>query len=109
MLGELGCELRPAARVLVLELNARRPERVTVRRLRHSELLELAGRRLGLLGALLTLVGRRTVAAAADHQRAGAIRISEPEMDDREAAHRQPDNMRLVDLERVEHGTDIVA
>ena len=49
------------------------------------------------------------VAASGDDQRASALGIGEAEMDGGEAAHRQADDVGLVDLERVEHGADVVA
>ena len=55
------------------------------------------------------LVGLRAVAAAGDHQRAGALGIGEAEMQRREAAHRDADDVRLGDLEPVEHVADVVA
>src|SRR5262249_6516855 len=47
--------------------------------------------------------------AARDHDRAGAVAVGEAEMQRREAAHREADDMRLVDLERIEHCADVVA
>ena len=35
--------------------------------------------------------------------------MAKAEMQGRETAHRQADDVRLVDLERVEHRTDVVA
>jgi hypothetical protein len=59
--------------------------------------LAVARRRLG------------AVAAAGDHQRAGAVMVVHAEMHGGEAAHRQADDVRLVDLQRIHHGADVVA
>ncbi len=40
---------------------------------------------------------------------ASALGIAEPEMQAGEAAHGEADDVRLVDLERIEHGADVVA
>ena len=105
---ELVGEFAPAARILVLELHARRPERVTFGGLRHALLLEILGGCLGFFGKLSALIGSSAIAAAGDHQRASAVRIGKAKMQSRKAAHRQSDDMRLVDFERVEHRTDVV-
>ena len=52
MLRELIGEFAPAARVLVLELHARRPERVTFGGLGHAQLFEILGGGLGFFGEL---------------------------------------------------------
>ena len=86
MLGELLGEFVPAARVLVLELDPRRPERIGLDRLRHA-LLEFPCGRLGFRCELLALIGRGTVAATRHHQRARALWIGEAEVERRETAH----------------------
>jgi hypothetical protein len=109
MLGELVDEFFPAAGILVLELHARRSERIGLGGLRHAGPLELACRSLRFLCELLTLVRRGPVAAARHDQRTRALRVGEAEVERREAAHGQPDNVGAVDLERIEHGTNVVA
>src|SRR6266567_4380646 len=108
MLGELISELPPAARVLVLELHARRPERIAHSSLRHADFLEAPRGGLGLGGELRPLVGRRPVAATSDYQRTSAIGIGEAEMQRRKTAHGQADHMRLVDLERIDDRLDVI-
>src|ERR1051326_4712453 len=109
MLRELIGEFPPAARILVLVLHPRRAERIALGGLLHAELLDALGGSLGLLGELLARLGRRAVAAAPDHDRARALRIDEAEMQAGESAHRQADDVRPVDFQRIEHGTDVVA
>src|SRR3954453_11862784 len=109
MLLELVAEFLPAARVLVLKLHARWPKRVSLGRLRHAGFLERARRGLGLVCELLAFFGSGPVAAARDYQGASALRIGKAKMERSEAAHRKPDNMRLVELESVEDGADVVA
>ena len=99
---ELVGEFLPAARVLVLELHARRRERVAHRRLAHADLLEAPGGGLGFLRELRTLVGGCAIAAAADDQRQCALRIGEAEVQRRKSAHRQTDDVGLVDLQSVQ-------
>src|SRR5262249_10887096 len=109
VLSELVDEFLPAAWILVLELHARRSERIGFGRLFHAGLLELSRRGLGFFGELLPLIRHRAVAAARHHQRTRALRVDEAEVQRREAAHGQADDMGLVDSQRVEHGTDVVA
>src|ERR1019366_6002403 len=99
MLFELVGKFAPAAPVLVLELHARRPERVTFGGLRHALLLEILGGSLGFFGELCAFIRGSAIAAACDHQRASAVRVDKAEMQSCEAAHRQSDDMRLVDFE----------
>ena len=73
------------------------------------QFFEILGGGFRLLGKLAALVGRRAIAAAGHHQRAGALGVGKAEMQRGEAAHRQADDVRLVDLERVEHRADVVA
>ena len=83
-------ELGPAARVLVLELDSRRPERVLFRGILP---VRLEGRRRGLaLGPeLLLFVGLGTVAAAGDDERARAPGIGDADVQRRESAHGEAD------------------
>jgi hypothetical protein len=108
MLAQLLRELGPAARVLVLELHARGAERVLLRCLRPVR-FERCGRRLALGSEFVLLVGFCAVAAAGDDERARALRIREPDVQRREAAHRQSDHMRAFDLEVIQHRDRVVA
>ena len=67
-----------------------------------------AGDRLGLGAELLALPALGAVAAAGDAQRQRARGMAEAEMQRGEAAHRQADDVRLVDLQMIEHGRDVV-
>src|ERR1700686_2601787 len=108
MFGELISELTPATRVLVLELDARRPERIASSGLRHAYPLETPRGGLDLGGELRPLVGRGAVAATGHHQRACAIRIGEAEMQRSKTAHRQADHMRIVDLESIDYRLNVI-
>ena len=109
MLRELVGEFAPTARVLVLQLHPRRPQRIGFGRLGHVLLLEPSGAGLRLRGELRPRARARAIAAAGDDERAGALGIGEAEMGGREAAHGQADDVRLVDLQGIEHGADVVA
>ncbi len=102
-------EFAQAARVLVLELHPGRAVGIGFGGLRHAELLEARRARLGFRGELGPHRGLGAVAASGDDQREGALGIGEAEMQGGEAAHRQADDMGLVDLEGIEHGADVVA
>ena len=108
MLGKLPGELAPAARVFVLELHARRSERVGFCRLGHPR-LESPRRCFGFLCELGPLLRRSPIAAACDHQRTRPLRIREAEMQRRKAAHGKADDMCLVETQRVEHGAYVIA
>src|ERR1051326_1927050 len=98
MLGELAEELGIAARVLVEILHAGRASAVSLADLGHPGALDLCGGPGGLLLELLALVGRGAGTATSDDERGGARRIGEAEMKDGKTAHRDPDDMRLLDL-----------
>src|SRR5689334_5830190 len=94
MLGELGCELVPAARVLVLVLDAGRADRVFRRGADHAGVDE-GGGLLAFAAEALAPVGLGAIAAAGDDERTRERRVPEAEMERREAAHREPRDMRL--------------
>src|SRR5207302_2183684 len=96
MLGELLREFRPAARILVLELHARRAEGVFARRFGPVR-LERGGGRFALGTELVLLVRLGAVAAAGDDERARALRVRNAYMQRREAAHREADDVRALE------------
>src|SRR5262249_22102655 len=106
---ELIGEFLPAALILVLKLNASRPERVTFGSFRHTLLLELFGRGFGFGRKLRAFVRRSAIAAASDYQRPRPIWISEAEVQGRKSTHGKADDMRLIDVEGVEHHANIIA
>src|SRR5260370_30142026 len=109
MLGEIGGKFGPAARVLVLELDARRPDRVGLRGNLHAGIRD---QRCGLcrfVMELLALSRLGAVAAAGDYQRQSALGVSQAEMEGRKAAHRNSDAMGFLDGEPVEDGSNVVA
>src|SRR5579862_524086 len=109
MLGELGEELGIAARVLVEVLHAGRPGAVGLGDFGHAVALDFRRGAAGFIAELLALVGLRAVAAAGDDQGGGAVGIGETEMQHGKAAHRDADDVRLRNVESVEHGADVVA
>ena len=109
MLGEIGGKFGPAARVLVLELHARRADAIGLRRDLHAGAFDQRRGLRGLVVKLLALAGLGAIAAAGDDQRQGALGIGKAEMQGRKPAHRDADDVRLADRQRVEHGADVVA
>src|SRR3954471_19516491 len=97
MLGELLREFSPAARILVLELHARRAERVFRRRV---EPVRLEGRCGGFaFGAeLRARVGSAAIAAARDDERARALWVGDADMQGRKPAHRKADDVGGLEL-----------
>src|SRR5579871_281958 len=95
-------------RILVLELDAGWPQRIALGRLRHAGAGDVLRRLLNLVLELRPTIGLGAVAAAGDDKRERAIRIVHAEMERRKAAHRQANDMRLADPERVEHRSDVV-
>ena len=104
MLGQLCLELGEAARVLVLELHARRAVGVALGEGLHPRLAENRDDVRHLLAEALALGRVRAVAAAGDHQRARPRGVAEAEMQGREPAHREAHDMRLSIPSRVEDG-----
>src|SRR5579885_1748863 len=109
MLRQLRQELGVPARILVLVLHPRRPGAVGLCHLGHAAGLDLRCRARDLLGELLPLVRLRAIPAAGDHQGAGPLGIGKTKMQHGKPAHRYADNVRLRDVERVQHCPDIVA
>src|SRR5215471_16519274 len=109
MFGELINEFPPAARILVLELNARWSERISLGGRGHAQLRESPRSGLSLGGELCPLIRGGAVAATGHHQRASAIRIGEAKMQCGKSAHRKPHHMRAVDLQRINYRLDVVA
>src|SRR5512146_3539011 len=108
MFPELIPELEPTARVLILKLNAGRPQGIAVGCLLHPLLLELLGSRLCFFGKLRSFIRCSTIPASCDNKRASAVGIGKAEMQRRKATHRQADDMRLVDFKCIKYRSDIV-
>ncbi len=107
VLAEPAHHLLPAARVLGLELDARGAAAIDLGEAPAAALLEASGGLLGL-GAearLLRLLG--AVADAGADQRERAPRVVEAEVQRREGAHRQADDMRALDPGAVEDRQDV--
>src|SRR5207302_32583 len=79
------------------------------RGVRHGLLEHQLGERARIFLELLMLRRVRTVAAAGDGEGKRAVAVRHAEMQRGEGAHRQPDNVRALDAERIEHTADIVA
>ena len=102
-------EFGPATRVLVLKLHPRRAARIGLGGDLHAGVFD-QGRRLSrFVVELLALAGLGAIAAAGDDERCRATGVRQAEMQCRETAHRNANDMRLGDREPVEHGADIVA
>ena len=109
MRGQLIGKLLPTARIFVLELNACRSQRIAFGGFGHAHLLKLLGRGFRLGGELRAFVRCRAIAAAGDYQRPRAIGISEAEVQCRKSTHGQANDVRLVDLEGIEHRANVIA
>src|SRR5689334_4798499 len=109
MLCELPRELCPGARVLVLELDASRAERIALGHLCHAVALDRARGGVGLLAELVALGRLRAVAAPGYHERQRAFAVRHAEMERREPAHRYAANVRLGRLRVCQHVADVVA
>src|SRR5207247_7098486 len=103
MLGQHPLEFCEAARVLVLELDARWPIGVLLRKRRHACRENEIGDRARLPTEALPLPGLGAVAAAghAQGQRPGGIATAE--MKRGETAPRKATNVRTLDAQMTEH------
>ena len=108
VLGQRFLELGEAARILVLELNARRSVGILPGEGRHALVLQRPGHDADLGLELRRLVLLRAIADAGHDQRSRPRRVAEAEVEAGEAAHRQADHMRLVDPEMIHHRQDVV-
>ena len=105
---ELVVELLPALRVLVPELDSRGPRAVDVGERRHRLGQEALGRGRDVPLELGAVRRHAPVPAPRDDQRQRPLRVAQPEVKRRVAAHRQPADVRPVDPERVEQASDVV-
>src|SRR5713226_3315913 len=106
--GEAIGEFLPTARVLVLELHAARAERIHLREFLGALLFEIIGNLQRDAAKILLEFLLAAIAGAGDRERQRALGCAQTNMHGAEAAHREPDDVRLVDLEPVEHGHGIV-
>src|SRR5437870_10987682 len=108
MLGQHSFEFCEAARVLVLELDARWPIGVLLRKCRHACRENEIGDRARLSTKALPLAGLGAVAATghAQGQRPGGI--TKAEMKRSESAHRKANNVRALEAQMIEHRSDVV-
>ena len=97
MPGELGLELRPAARVLAPILDPSCRNRVILGDPLHTFIPDPFGHGLGLSLKLLPYLGRGPVPAPASRQRQSTMRVLESEVHGREPTHRDADNVGLLD------------
>ena len=101
-------ELGEPTRVLVLELHTRWAIGILRREDLHPLFLDECRDSLCLSAELLGLSLLRAVAAPRDAQRQRTRRMAEAIVQRGEPAHRQSDNMRLVDLQMIQHRPDVV-
>src|SRR5882672_9751991 len=100
--GEAIGELLPAARILVLELHPACAKRIDLRELLGALAFEIVRHLQRDAAKILLVFLLAAIAGAGDRERARALRRAQPEMHRAEAAHRKPDDMRLVDFQGVE-------
>src|ERR1700721_1644471 len=108
MFGQHGLEFGMSARVLVLILHAGRPIGVALGKRGHAIFPERSGDHIGLSAKDLALVGLGAVTAAADAERQRAAMMTNAEVQRRETAHRDPDDVRLSRADVMEHCEDMV-
>src|SRR6185437_14374432 len=101
-------EFAPTARILVLILHACRAFGVLLGDPGAAFALEPVGERFAFTLEPLALVFLRAIAAAANRQRPGACLVAQSEMQRCKAAHRQTDDVCLVEAEMIEYGGNIV-
>ena len=101
-------ELGEAARVLLLEARAGRIADQALGVLRHALGADFLRRRLGVLLELLVALAAGAGTDARQRQRQRTVGIAAAEMRRREGALRQADDMRLGDLQMVEHVLGVV-
>src|SRR5580704_346312 len=102
MFGQLRDEFLETARVLHFQLLAAGPRAVDRRKLRCAVGFPTFGDDFDLMLELRALVRLGAHAGGADYDREGAFRIEHTEMQRRKTAHRQTDDVSLVDLEVIE-------
>src|SRR5579871_6311055 len=108
MLTQMSHELFPSTRILVLQLHPRGTESEGTGERRGTIAKKALRGRVALLLECLALRFRRTRATAGDHQRSRHLRISHPEMQRRESAHAEPDDVGFCDRKMFYHRGDIV-
>ncbi len=101
--GERRGELGPAARVLVLELDPGRADRVALGHLGRALGLERVRNGLRLGAERVGALGFRAVSGPGDHRRAEPVRVVHGQVQRGEAAHGQADRVGLVDAQAVQH------
>src|SRR5919204_2636303 len=109
MLVELRQVFGEGARVLDLELHALRADAVRGDELRHAvapDALRIGAR---ILLELLVVRWMRAISAARYRDGERALRVLEPEVQRGEGAHREPDHVRALELQAVEHATDVIS
>ncbi len=109
MFRERRAELLPSARILVLQLDACRTERIGLGGLGDVERFEAPRRSLGLLLELRTPIRRGPVAASGDHERSRKRAVIQTEVERGEATHRDSDNVSAGQAEAVEDRENVVA
>src|SRR6516225_1026999 len=109
MLCQHAFEVSEAARVLVFELHARRSVCVLVCKCRHVRRPDELGNGTRLCVESRPLRRLGAVSATANTQGQRPIGMPESEVERGKAAHRQADDMRLVDSQLIQHGFNVVS
>src|SRR5215472_1706100 len=97
MLTQMPHEFFPAARILVAELNAGRPETHCPRDRRRALREKALRRGFALLAERLALGLRRTRTTPGHDQGSGPFRIAQAEMQSRKSSHAESKDVSLVD------------
>src|SRR5882672_2483946 len=108
MFGELFAEFAESARILVLQLHARRADLIGRYGLWRAQRLEAARHRLRVAQELGTLVGIGAVAGADYGERARHLRVAQPEMQRGVTPHRAADDVRPSDAQVAHHVGNVV-
>ena len=106
--GEFSAEMCKAARVLVLELHARRADLVGLDRFGGAEFLEAPRHHFGVAHELRALVRIGTIARTDGCQRQRHARVTQAEMNRRVAAHRAADDVRFSDFQMAHDRRNVV-
>ena len=104
--GEPVAELLPPSGILPEKLNARRPARVGLRDLLHPLRFQPPSQVRRVLLELVP-VGAAPIAAPRHRERQRAIRIAEPEVERGVAAHGEPADVGLRDLQVIQESPDV--
>ena len=108
MLSQLRLKFFETTRVFVFKLNSGGSIGVGFCESGHALLFQEIGADFVLFTKLLTFSFFRAIATARNRERQCPFRISEPKMQSCKAAHREANNVRFIDGERIHYRADVV-